>query len=115
MANTEIPIAEPKGKLGVMTVGLGAVATTMIAGVAAGVWPAPRADPIRWKLGQRHVGVVEDQERRIGDDGDFTTGEGREQRQNRRRQRAALMPVEREQAERYGRSQARLLAGLGGR
>ncbi|MGB7723496.1 MAG: inositol-3-phosphate synthase, partial [Bryobacteraceae bacterium] len=35
MANTEIPIAEPKGKLGVMTVGLGAVATTMIAGVEA--------------------------------------------------------------------------------
>jgi myo-inositol-1-phosphate synthase len=31
----EIPIAEPKGKLGVMTVGLGAVATTMIAGVEA--------------------------------------------------------------------------------
>jgi myo-inositol-1-phosphate synthase len=35
VANTEIPIAEPKGKLGVMTVGLGAVATTMIAGVEA--------------------------------------------------------------------------------
>ena len=35
MANAEIPIAEPKGKLGVMTVGLGAVATTMIAGVEA--------------------------------------------------------------------------------
>jgi myo-inositol-1-phosphate synthase len=31
----EIPIVEPKGKLGVMTVGLGAVATTMIAGVEA--------------------------------------------------------------------------------
>jgi myo-inositol-1-phosphate synthase len=29
----KIPIAEPKGKLGVMTVGMGAVATTMIAGV----------------------------------------------------------------------------------
>ena len=35
MANAEIPIVEPKGKLGVMTVGLGAVATTMIAGVEA--------------------------------------------------------------------------------
>ena len=35
MANAEIPIAEPKGKLGVLTVGLGAVATTMIAGVEA--------------------------------------------------------------------------------
>ena len=35
MANTEIKIEEPKGKLGVMTVGLGAVATTMIAGVEA--------------------------------------------------------------------------------
>jgi myo-inositol-1-phosphate synthase len=35
VANAEIPIAEPKGKLGVMTVGLGAVATTMIAGVEA--------------------------------------------------------------------------------
>jgi len=33
--NAEIPIVEPKGKLGVMTVGLGAVATTMIAGVEA--------------------------------------------------------------------------------
>jgi len=30
-----IPIAEPKGKLGVLTVGMGAVATTMIAGVEA--------------------------------------------------------------------------------
>ena len=35
MSNIEIPIAEPKGKLGVLTVGLGAVATTMIAGVEA--------------------------------------------------------------------------------
>jgi len=35
VANAEIPIVEPKGKLGVMTVGLGAVATTMIAGVEA--------------------------------------------------------------------------------
>jgi len=35
VANAEIPIAEPKGKLGVLTVGLGAVATTMIAGVEA--------------------------------------------------------------------------------
>jgi myo-inositol-1-phosphate synthase len=35
VANAEIPIEEPKGKLGVMTVGLGAVATTMIAGVEA--------------------------------------------------------------------------------
>ena len=35
MANSQIPIAEPKGKLGVMTVGLGAVATTMMAGVEA--------------------------------------------------------------------------------
>ena len=35
MTKKEIPIAEPKGKLGVMTVGLGAVATTMIAGVEA--------------------------------------------------------------------------------
>ncbi|MGA2271303.1 MAG: inositol-3-phosphate synthase [Bryobacteraceae bacterium] len=35
MPNAEIPIVEPKGKLGVMTVGLGAVATTMIAGVEA--------------------------------------------------------------------------------
>jgi myo-inositol-1-phosphate synthase len=35
MTKAEIPIAEPKGKLGVMTVGLGAVATTMIAGVEA--------------------------------------------------------------------------------
>ena len=33
MAKKKIPIAEPKGKLGVMTVGMGAVATTMIAGV----------------------------------------------------------------------------------
>jgi len=35
VANAEIPIVEPKGKLGVLTVGLGAVATTMIAGVEA--------------------------------------------------------------------------------
>jgi myo-inositol-1-phosphate synthase len=35
MTKKEIPIAEPKGKLGIMTVGLGAVATTMIAGVEA--------------------------------------------------------------------------------
>jgi myo-inositol-1-phosphate synthase len=35
LANTEIRIDEPKGKLGVMTVGLGAVATTMMAGVEA--------------------------------------------------------------------------------
>jgi myo-inositol-1-phosphate synthase len=35
VANAEISIAEPKGKLGVLTVGLGAVATTMIAGVEA--------------------------------------------------------------------------------
>lgn len=35
MARKEIPIAKPKGKLGVMTVGMGAVATTMIAGVEA--------------------------------------------------------------------------------
>jgi myo-inositol-1-phosphate synthase len=33
VANKEIAIAEAKGKLGVMTVGMGAVATTMIAGV----------------------------------------------------------------------------------
>lgn len=33
MAKIEIPIAEPKGKLGILTVGMGAVATTMIAGV----------------------------------------------------------------------------------
>ena len=33
MTKKEIPIAEPKGKLGVLTVGMGAVATTMIAGV----------------------------------------------------------------------------------
>jgi myo-inositol-1-phosphate synthase len=33
MTRKEIPIAEPKGKLGVLTVGMGAVATTMIAGV----------------------------------------------------------------------------------
>jgi myo-inositol-1-phosphate synthase len=35
VAKAEIPIVEPKGKLGVLTVGLGAVATTMIAGVEA--------------------------------------------------------------------------------
>jgi len=35
VSKTRIPIAEPKGKLGVMTVGMGAVATTMIAGVEA--------------------------------------------------------------------------------
>jgi myo-inositol-1-phosphate synthase len=35
MTRKEIPIAEPKGKLGVLTVGMGAVATTMIAGVEA--------------------------------------------------------------------------------
>ena len=35
MKKKEIPIAEPKGKLGVLTVGMGAVATTMIAGVEA--------------------------------------------------------------------------------
>ena len=35
MANTDIRIDEPTGKLGVMTVGLGAVATTMMAGVEA--------------------------------------------------------------------------------
>lgn len=35
MSNAKISIAEPKGKLGVMTVGMGAVATTMIAGVEA--------------------------------------------------------------------------------
>ena len=35
MARKRIPIAEPKGKLGVMTVGMGAVATTMVAGVEA--------------------------------------------------------------------------------
>ena len=35
MARIQLPITEPKGKLGVMTVGLGAVATTMIAGVEA--------------------------------------------------------------------------------
>ena len=35
MTKNEIPIAEPKGKLGVLTVGMGAVATTMIAGVEA--------------------------------------------------------------------------------
>lgn len=35
MARKEIPIAEPQGKLGVLTVGMGAVATTMIAGVEA--------------------------------------------------------------------------------
>ena len=35
MAKIQLPITEPKGKLGVMTVGLGAVATTMIAGVEA--------------------------------------------------------------------------------
>jgi myo-inositol-1-phosphate synthase len=35
VSNTKISIAEPKGKLGVMTVGMGAVATTMIAGVEA--------------------------------------------------------------------------------
>ena len=35
MTKKEIPIAEPKGKLGVLTVGMGAVATTMIAGVEA--------------------------------------------------------------------------------
>ena len=35
MTKKEIPIAAPKGKLGVMTVGMGAVATTLIAGVEA--------------------------------------------------------------------------------
>ena len=35
MAKKVIPIAAPKGKLGVLTVGMGAVATTMIAGVEA--------------------------------------------------------------------------------
>ena len=35
MANKEIEIAQPEGKLGVLTVGMGAVATTMIAGVEA--------------------------------------------------------------------------------
>jgi myo-inositol-1-phosphate synthase len=35
VAKKVIPIAEPKGKLGVLTVGMGAVATTMIAGVEA--------------------------------------------------------------------------------
>jgi len=35
VANAEIPIVEPTGKLGVLTVGLGAVATTMMAGVEA--------------------------------------------------------------------------------
>jgi myo-inositol-1-phosphate synthase len=35
MTRKEIPIAEPEGKLGVLTVGMGAVATTMIAGVEA--------------------------------------------------------------------------------
>ena len=35
MTKKAIPIAEPKGKLGVLTVGMGAVATTMIAGVEA--------------------------------------------------------------------------------
>ena len=35
MANPQITIQEPKGKLGVLTVGLGAVATTMIAGTEA--------------------------------------------------------------------------------
>jgi len=35
VTNGKIAIEEPKGKLGVMTVGLGAVATTMIAGVEA--------------------------------------------------------------------------------
>jgi myo-inositol-1-phosphate synthase len=35
VAKKAIPIAEPKGKLGVLTVGMGAVATTMMAGVEA--------------------------------------------------------------------------------
>lgn len=35
MAKKEISIAKPKGKLGVLTVGMGAVATTMIAGAEA--------------------------------------------------------------------------------
>ena len=35
MAKKAIPIAAPKGKLGVLTVGMGAVATTMIAGAEA--------------------------------------------------------------------------------
>ena len=35
MSKKVIPIAEPKGKLGVLTVGMGAVATTMIAGAEA--------------------------------------------------------------------------------
>ena len=35
MAKKETAIAKPKGKLGVLTVGMGAVATTMIAGVEA--------------------------------------------------------------------------------
>ncbi len=35
MSKSQSSIAEPKGKLGVMTVGLGAVATTMMAGVEA--------------------------------------------------------------------------------
>ena len=35
MAKKAIPIAAPKGRLGVLTVGMGAVATTMIAGVEA--------------------------------------------------------------------------------
>ncbi|HTS68062.1 MAG TPA: inositol-3-phosphate synthase [Terriglobia bacterium] len=35
MAKKAVPIAAPKGKLGVLTVGMGAVATTMIAGVEA--------------------------------------------------------------------------------
>ena len=35
LAKKAVPIAAPKGKLGVLTVGMGAVATTMIAGVEA--------------------------------------------------------------------------------
>ena len=35
MAKKALPIAAAKGKLGVLTVGMGAVATTMIAGVEA--------------------------------------------------------------------------------
>jgi myo-inositol-1-phosphate synthase len=36
VATKEVPISKPEGKLGVLTVGMGAVATTMIAGVESG-------------------------------------------------------------------------------
>ena len=66
-------------------------------------------EPSRRQLRQRNLGRVEDEQRRVGDDGHFATDHGGQKGQDRRGDGAAAIAVESEEAEGQGRYQARPL------